>query len=271
MTRSLDLLAEEIAAGAVGTAGLGASAEAPAGREPVQARNADALVAVADAALASPGAARSGGDRFQVVVHVDADALTGTAASDAEQAHGACGLEHGPALAPETARRLACDASVVRIVERDGRPLSVGRKTRSIPPAIRRALSSRDGGCRFPGCDQHRHVDAHHIHHWAQGGETRLTNLVLLCRHHHRMLHEGGFSVASTAAGLVFRRPDGRSLSVREPQRRAPSALHRGASAEARVEPAHERMDLGYAVDALLDFAPLRASPESAPAGAWAA
>ena len=77
----------------------------------------------------------------------------------------------------------------------DGETLNVGRKTRSIPPAIRRALQKRDQGCRFPGCTAHKHIDAHHIQHWADGGETRLDNLVTLCRHHHRAVHEGGFSV----------------------------------------------------------------------------
>ncbi|MFU8833379.1 MAG: HNH endonuclease, partial [Wenzhouxiangella sp.] len=77
----------------------------------------------------------------------------------------------------------------------DGQTLNVGRKTRSIPPAIRRALQKRDQGCRFPGCTAQKHVDAHHIQHWADGGETKLDNLVTLCRHHHRAVHEGGFSV----------------------------------------------------------------------------
>ena len=121
-------------------------------------------------------------------------------------------LADGTPLAAETARRLACDAAIVPLIERAGRPLSVGRKTRSIPPALRRALSSRDRGCRFPGCTNHRTVDAHHIEHWANGGATSLENLVQLCRHHHRLLHEGGYSVTKAGAGFVFRRPDGREI-----------------------------------------------------------
>jgi HNH endonuclease len=70
-------------------------------------------------------------------------------------------------------------------------PLSVGRKTRVIPPAMRRALKSRDEGCRFPGCTFHTYVDAHHVEHWADGGETKLSNLITLCRAHHRMVHKG--------------------------------------------------------------------------------
>ena len=95
----------------------------------------------------------------------------------------------------ETSRRLACDASVVRIGHTsDGSVLDVGRKRRTIPPSVRRALEVRDRGCRFPGCGL-RFTDAHHIKHWADGGETRLENLLLLCGHHHRLLHEEGWNV----------------------------------------------------------------------------
>ena len=98
-------------------------------------------------------------DRFQVVVHVDAETLQ-------EQTAGRCHLEHGPALPAETVRRLTCDASLIRIVENErGEPLDVGRKTRSIPPAIRRALNARDPGCCFPGCTYQRYLDAHHVDH----------------------------------------------------------------------------------------------------------
>ncbi len=108
-----------------------------------------------------------------------------------------CHLADGPTLSPETVRRLGCDAGVVRIVERDGRPLTVGRRTRTIPPALRRALRSRDAGCRFPGCTHERFLHAHHIRHWAKGGPTTLENLVQLCSYHHRLVHEGGFRVES--------------------------------------------------------------------------
>ena len=97
-------------------------------------------------------------------------------------------------VSAQTARRIACDAGRVSMTHRNGQILSVGRKTRTIPPPIRRALEFRDQGCRFPGCTS-QHCDAHHIVHWADGGETKLSNLVLLCRRHHRLLHEGGFSV----------------------------------------------------------------------------
>ncbi len=131
---------------------------------------------------------------------------------------GRCELEHGPSIAAETARRLSCDAGVVRIFEDSkGEPLDVGRKTRTIPPAIRRALNARDKGCRFPGCTFKRYVDGHHVHHWADGGETRLSNLVTLCRFHHRLVHEGqvdgpgprrrGVSIRSKPDGETFESP----------------------------------------------------------------
>lgn len=157
--------------------------------------NADALVLMARTAMANGPAEGTGGEH-QVVVHVDAATL-------AHDDDGACELEHGPALAPETARRLGCDASLVRILERDGRPLSIGRKTRTPSPALKRALRSRDRTCRFPGCGQHRFLHAHHIEHWAQGGRTDLSNLIQLCTHHHRLVHEGGYSVERRGGGRV--------------------------------------------------------------------
>jgi hypothetical protein len=153
------------------------------------ARRADALGMLAESFLKHGPEAMSGGERHQIVVHVDAEALQTRAA-------GRCELDDGPAVPVETARRLSCDASIVRIVEDEhGEPLDVGRKTRSIPPALRRALKSRDQGCAFPGCTHKRYVDGHHIHHWAEGGATKLSNLVSLCRFHHRAVHEGGVIV----------------------------------------------------------------------------
>ncbi len=174
------------------------------------ARAADALVSLARAGLdqASADSAQSAGaNSWELVVHVDAESLTSEHIVERAE------LEGGPALAPETVRRLGCDAAVVRIVERDGQPLSVGRRTRTISPAMRRALRSRDDGCRFPGCVHRRFLHAHHIHHWARGGPTSLQNLVQLCSHHHRLVHEGGFKVERDGPGAVrFRRPDGRLI-----------------------------------------------------------
>jgi Domain of unknown function (DUF222)/HNH endonuclease len=214
---------------------------------------ADALVRMAETALASDPKPVSRGDRHEVVVHVDAEAL-------AHDSDGACHVEAGPALHPETARRLACDSSVVRILERDGRPLSVGRRTRSVPPALARALRSRDRGCRFPGCTEHRFVDSHHIEHWAHGGKTELSNLVQLCRRHHRLLHEGGYRMRpGPGRSLVFLRPDGRVVSARRRlrgDRRRVVAANRRARVEVRSDTAVPRagdpVHLAYTVDCLI-------------------
>ena len=145
---------------------------------------ADALVAIAQASLAADAAAD--GPRYQVMVVVDEAVLCGTTAD------GACHIDDGAAIAPETARRLACDAAAIKVRMRAGEVLDIGRKTRVIPAAIRRALHRRDGGCRYPGCTNRRFIDGHHILHWSKGGPTSLENLVLLCRRHHRLVHEGG-------------------------------------------------------------------------------
>ena len=149
----------------------------------------------------------------EVVVHVSAETLVDDAAE------GDCHLAEGPALPPESARRLACDAGIVRLVEGpDGQPLDIGRRTRSIPPALKRALKARDGGCRFPGCASTRGVEGHHIIHWADGGRTAIDNLVQLCHHHHRQIHEGGFGVTfTTGQGLRFYRPNGSVIESTPP------------------------------------------------------
>lgn len=259
-------------------AGTSEVVESPDERTAAQAR-ADALALVAEHSLSATPAASSGGERQQVVVHADAPVLAGASCE------GRCELERGPAIPPETARRLACDAAVVRVTEGDGRPLSVGRRTRSIPPAIRRALRSRDAGCRFPGCSCHRHVDAHHIEHWAQGGETKLSNLVLLCRRHHRLLHEGGFSMHAEPGGaLVFTRPDGRRIKPATPPPRrgdrlavtcgAPHAGKPITSATPVALSGGGRYDLGMAVDLVLQatgradgVSPGSPAPPDVPAG----
>lgn len=167
-------------------------------------RRADALGLIAESALAADLDHGSAGDRYQVVVHVDAEALR----EDSETGQSA--LEDGVRLSAGTSRRLACDAAkVVMRHDADGTVLDVGRKTRTIPPAIRRALAARDGRCCFPGCESRR-CDAHHVRHWADGGATRLDNLVLLCRRHHRAVHEGGFGVTLRDDGEIrFTHPGG--------------------------------------------------------------
>jgi hypothetical protein len=183
-------------------------------RDPIGAKRADALERIAGQFLAD-GAKNAGtDDRYQVAVHIDQTLLTEAGDHSPKCGAGLAGrseLEDGPELALATARRLACDSHLVGIVEdKRGEPLNVGRRTRAITPALKRALKSRDGGCRFPGCDRSRFTAGHHIRHWADGGETSLANLVTLCGFHHRLLHEGGFGLKTTDDGaFVFTRPNG--------------------------------------------------------------
>ncbi len=100
------------------------------------------------------------------------------------------------------------------ILKRDDEVLNVGRKQRTVPTAIKRALAARDHACRFPGCHHTQFLDAHHIQHWCEGGETSLDNLVLLCTHHHRLLHEGGFKLRAAGHRFYFARPDGRPVEA---------------------------------------------------------
>lgn len=166
--------------------------------EPPRAVRVEALVELAQAALFSSDDGRR--ELPRVVVHVDAAALGADGPGRSE-------LEDGPVIAPETARRLGCDAESVAVIERDGLPLNVGRRRRTVPPKLRRLLEARDDGCcRFPGCDNRRYLDAHHRRHWAQRGETSLDNLILLCHHHHRLVHEGGYTIEDGPSGeLRFR------------------------------------------------------------------
>jgi len=165
------------------------------------AQQADAFVTMARSYLNRQGDDSTGiSEQYQVTVHVDQSALT--------DGRGRSGLPI------ESVRRIACDSDKVVLIENaSGEPLSVGRKTRVVPAAIKRALRARDKGCMFPGCGNHRFVDAHHIRHWSVGGETSLDNLMLLCTRHHRLVHEGGFRIDKDYLDRwMFKRPDGRAV-----------------------------------------------------------
>ncbi|HEV8141787.1 MAG TPA: DUF222 domain-containing protein [Methylomirabilota bacterium] len=234
-------------------------------------QQADALVLLAESALhheLDPGAP---GERYQVVVHVDAAVL-----ADPDQP-GQSVIEDGTRVSPETSQRLACDATRVVMREDDaGRLMEIGARTRTIPPAIRRALQHRDRGCRFPGCSV-RFGQAHHIRHWAQGGPTTLSNLVVLCRWHHRALHEEGFQVRRLPNDtLQFRRPNGWEFPEVPPSATVPTdpvealrAHHEtaGLRIHARTGCADwqgERLDVAYAIDVLHPLA--TANPSGGPA-----
>jgi hypothetical protein len=196
----------------------------------LQHTRADALVAIAEHFLATANQnpqfqglkqnpqfqGLKGSERCQIMLHVDINTLRehGQAASPAHQ-H--CSMDDKHWISPNTAKRLSCDASLVTVLEDEqGRVLNIGRRTRTVPASITRALNIRDKTCRVPGCCESRYVDAHHIEHWADGGETSLENLVTLCRVHHRQLHQGIFTIAvektATEQQLVFATPSGRKI-----------------------------------------------------------
>ena len=254
LTAARETLYRQARAKGAGASPADVSAEPP----PLAQQQADALALVAETALQhglDPGAP---GERYQVVVHVDAPAL-----ADPDQP-GQSVLEDGTHVSAETSRRLACDAS--RVVMRhglDGRVVEVAASTRTIPPALRRALHHRDRGCRFPGCGL-RFGQGHHIRHWAQGGPTTLSNLALLCRRHHRAVHEEGYQLDRQPDGeLRFRRPDGRPLPEVPPPLevlgdpiKILQAQHdaEGVGLNARTATPGwlgERLDVGWAIDVL--------------------
>ena len=231
-------------------------------------QQADALALLAETALhqeLDPGAP---GERYQVVVHVDAAVL-----ADPEQP-GQAVLERGGGVSGETSRRLACDASrVVMRHDEEGRVVEVGARTRTIPPAIRRALNHRDRGCRFPGCGSPM-GEGHHVRHWANGGPTTLSNLALLCRRHHRAVHEEGYQVEREAGEtLRFRRPDGRLLPEVPPPVAVPADPVQALRTQHEVQGLHlharttrpgwlgERLDVGYAINVLHPLANRAARP----------
>ena len=249
-----------------GTSVVDGSPEGPT----MEQKQADALALVAETALHRGMDPAAPGQRYQVVVHVDAAVL-----ADAD-APGQSALEGGARVPAGTSQRLACDATrVVMRHDADGRITEVGARTRTIPPALRRALEHRDKGCRSPGC-RLPFGQGHHIKHWAHGGPTKLSNLTMLCRRHHRAVHEEGFQVERRADGeLCFRRPDGRPI----PDVPAPAAVPANPTDALRVQSdaaglhinprtsmpgwQGERLDVGYAISVLHPLAV--SSPTAAP------
>ncbi|MBI2170330.1 MAG: DUF222 domain-containing protein, partial [Actinobacteria bacterium] len=125
-------------------------------------------------------------DRATVVVHTDLHAL---------HAHDGVADIEGLLISSETVRRLCCDGRIQEVLEIGGIPIGIGTTSRTVPFHLRRLLTERDQGCRFPGCSRRRWVHAHHMWHWEDGGPTDLGNLVLLCSYHHHFLHEGGWKI----------------------------------------------------------------------------
>ncbi|HVF53303.1 MAG TPA: DUF222 domain-containing protein [Actinomycetota bacterium] len=158
-------------------------------------RDVASLIALADSYLAGKTTGRSGGDAYHLNVHVDADLLANP------DADAMLVTQDGARLSQATLERILCDCSITALLEKNGETIDVGRKTRRISPALRRALNHRDRGCTFPGCTQKAGVDAHHTDPWAAvpggpaPGKTKLGKLASGCRFHHTLLHVGEFKV----------------------------------------------------------------------------
>ena len=152
-------------------------------------RLADALVELA-----------TGGKPAQIQVTTSIETLMGLAGAPAAE------MEFSLPISARTVERMACDCSVVRVLlAADSSVIDVGRATPKVSPAMKRALVARDGGCRWPGCNRKAYFsDAHHLFYWTRGGETRLDNLVLLCYHHHRRVHEGGWQLVKCDDGRLM-------------------------------------------------------------------
>ena len=176
----------------------------PGDDRPVPARRADMLINILNGAGNRPG----------LIVHVSAETLL-------EAKPGISETEHGTFLTADEIRRLSCDANLTRVVfGPDSQPLDVGRTKRLVTPALRIAVMARDLHCVFPGCDRASSwCDVHHLIPWSEGGLTSLENLVLLCRHHHTLVHEGGWRIEGTPGQLVFYRPNGSQLGAERPPR----------------------------------------------------
>lgn len=172
-------------------------------------RRGEALEELARRHLDSAGAPTDHGNRPHVTAIVDWRVLSGRAREGSSE------LLDETVIDPSTARRLACDAVVCRLITGpDGEILDLGRSTRTVSPAQWRALRVRDRHCRWPGCTRPASwCDAHHVRHWADGGPSDLGNFVLLCRHHHTLIHRGGWKLVGTPGHLIFTRPDGTVLA----------------------------------------------------------
>jgi Domain of unknown function (DUF222) len=231
--------------------GLGVSAETPKPPEtparPTSTSLADALLEISESFIAGKSRSADNPDIYHVIVHADPASLAG-------QPGGRCHIDDGPAISTDTLQMLACD-SLISWMRHDsrGNVVDVGRRHREPPPALRRALRERDRcRCRFPGCNNRR-VDAHHVKAWGKGGRTCLTNLVSLCRYHHRLMHKHGYQIKVRSAGIDFYRPNGVLIENSPPLPELEGGLadrHDAEIAPGTITPYWhgERLDLDYAI-----------------------
>ena len=200
-------------------------------------RYADALVDVAEHYLASgPGhRERRPGQRYEVVLTIGRNELAEQPTAGGARYH----VDPDWGIDEEDARQIACDADLTEFVEdARGNLLNYERRRRIVPAPLLRALKLRDRNrCRFPGCPHQRYVEAHHVRHWIDGGETRLENLVLLCGAHHRLLHHGAFHITAEDDDAVFVSREGEVIepALRPQFPEVPAGVSEGVSDETQM------------------------------------
>jgi uncharacterized protein DUF222/HNH endonuclease len=232
---------------------------------------ADALVQVCAGYLNAKAATADNPDTYQVIIHAGAQAITSDGSAEDVSAetpddaagtlpvsHPAhpmrCHVQDGLAISLSTLALISCNATISTMIhDTAGAILDVGRRTRKPPPALRRAIRERDGyRCQFPGC-RSRRTDAHHIVHWANGGETKLGNLISLCSRHHALVHDKGYLIASEPAGFAFYSPQGTPMPSCPKLRAGPGDItttHDAVIAPATIVPPSSggRLDLNLAI-----------------------
>ena len=175
--------------------------------EPFEARTADALIRLASARIAGD----ADPDLATMLIDAPAEVLGGLEPGTAR-------LENGAPIHLEAARRLSCDCRPVFVSKENDSVVGISRADRNPPPWLRRYLKKRDRCCGFPSCGGTKFLHAHHLHHWTKGGRTDADNLILLCPSHHRLVHEGGWSMrGDPEKEVVFVRPDGRDHATGPP------------------------------------------------------
>jgi hypothetical protein len=170
-------------------------------------RRADALVRIARFFLDHEDLPLEGGERPHLTIIEERDTIVAGLPSTTEL---------GPSMSPADLATLLCDARIDRIVMNPCRqPFDIGRLAHTAPKAMRRAIAARDRCCRFPGCDRRPSwSDLHHVLAWIDGGETKVTNLVLLCPYHHHLIHRRGWRTTFDGVTFTVHKPDGELLGA---------------------------------------------------------
>jgi hypothetical protein len=223
--------------------------------EPLAARRADALVDLAEHAVAHADVPAAGGNRYLVTLHLDPEVMAG--GPGCCTVAGGDGLADNPTAVPVTsARRILCDAAMESLLDDgDSNAMRLGRQSRVVRRRLRRAVRLRDGGCRFPGCSRRGWLDAHHIIHWLDDGLTDLENLLSLCRFHHRRVHEGSWTIhGDPTATLTFVDLTGRTVVDTPPIVHgdpAAVAAHGRSATDGRCRWGGERLDMNLTIGGL--------------------